>query len=57
MRLCKLSRDDLGALGPHHYPGGDAQINFFKFLPSGAAELFWDGAAMHRARYPNEDEP
>jgi hypothetical protein len=48
-----LNASDLGKLGPHHYPGGDAQINFYLFTGSGQAELFWNGEAMHLARFPN----
>ena len=52
-----LNASAVGKLGPHHYPGGDAQINFFLFEPTGAAEVFWaNGAALHRARYPNSDD-
>lgn len=51
-----FTTEDIGELGPHHYPGGNAQIDFFKFLPSGAAELFWNGVPYHRARFPNEDD-
>ena len=45
-----LNASALGELGPHLYPGGDAQIDFFKFTGTGA-ELFWDQVPLHRARY------
>lgn len=51
-----LNASSIGKLRPHHYPGGDAQINFFLFEGSGQAELFWDGEPMHLARYPNSPD-
>jgi hypothetical protein len=51
-----LTPELIGKLGPHYYPGGNAQIDFFKFLPVGAAELFWAGQPLHRARWPNADD-
>eukprot|EP01043_Picozoa_sp_COSAG02_P021442 COSAG02_NODE_1089_length_14662_cov_100.768180_10_plen_266_part_00 len=51
-----LNASSIGSLGPHHYPGGDAQINFFLFEGSGQAELFWDGEPLHLARYPNSPD-
>ena len=38
---------DIGHLGPHYYPGGNAQIDFYKFLPTGQSELVWDGVPLH----------
>jgi hypothetical protein len=51
-----LTPADIGKLGPHWYPGGNAQIDFYKFLPVGAAELFVGGRPLHRARWPNCDD-
>ena len=51
-----LNASDMGTLRPHHYPGGDAQINFFLFEGSGQAELFWNGEPLHLARYPNSPD-
>ena len=49
-----LNASALGKLKPHHYPGGNAQINFYLFEGSGQAEAFWGGGeALHLARYPN----
>jgi hypothetical protein len=47
-----IKSTDVGKLSPHVYPGGNAQIDFYKFTAT-AAELFWDGTPLHRARYPN----
>jgi hypothetical protein len=47
-----ISNTDVGDLSPHVYPGGQAQIDFYKFTAT-AAELFWDTVPLHRARFPN----
>ena len=51
-----LAREDIGELVPHTFPGGDAQIDFYKLRGSGAAELFWGGRPLHRARHPESDD-
>jgi hypothetical protein len=49
-----LTADRIGELGPHVYPGGNAQIDFYKFEPVGASELWWGKRRpLHRARFPN----
>ena len=53
--LVNVTAEELGTLQPHAYPGGNAQIDFFKFTPT-AAELFWDAAPLQRARYPNSPD-
>lgn len=51
-----LDTNAIGKLKPHHYPGGNAQINFYLFEGSGQAELFWGEEALHLARYPNSED-